>query len=512
MPDHTYDIAIIGGGVNGCGLARDAAGRGLRVYLCERGDLASGTSSASTKLVHGGLRYLEFCEFRLVREALREREVLLRIAPHIVRPLRFVLPHRPGLRPRWLLRLGLFLYDLLGGAARTLPSSRAVDLARGTAGKALKPEFARGFEYSDCRVDDARLVVLNALDAAERGASINTRTECVGAAREGDVWRVTLVKRGRKETVRARVLVNAAGPWVSEMLECIGERAAPVRLVKGSHIVVPRLFGHERAYIFQNPDGRIGFAIPYEGNFTLIGTTDEDFSGDPADAVASDAEITYLCAAVSAYFRKPVTPGDVVWTYSGVRPLYDDGSGKAQETTRDYILRLEGGPGAPPLLNIYGGKITTYRRLAEHALDLLEPYTGRTRAWTAEAALPGGDFPQSRRARCARDLRRRYPFLAPPDAHRLVAAYGTRADYILGAARSMKDLGTAFGSGLTAAEVHYLIRHEWAETAEDVLWRRTKIGLRIGEKGAKALDAFMKTHAGRKRPAGRRQPALPLPT
>ncbi len=510
MREHIYDIAIIGGGVNGCGLARDAAGRGLKVYLCERDDLASGTSSASTKLIHGGLRYLEFYEFRLVREALREREVLLRIAPHIVRPLRFILPHHQGLRPRWMLRLGLFLYDLLGGLGRTLPSSRAVDLSRIPAGAVLKADFAKGFEYSDCWVDDARLVVLNAMDAAARGAHIHTRTECAGAMREGDLWRVTTLKRGVRETIRARVLVNAAGPWVSEMLNSIEQRPAPVRLVKGSHVVVPKLFAHDRAYIFQNPDGRIEFAIPYEGEFTLIGTTDEDFTGDAADAKASADEIAYLCRSVSAYFRQDVRPEDAVWTYSGVRPLYDDGSGRAQEATRDYVLKIDGGAGSPPLLNVYGGKITTYRRLAEHALDLLEPFTGRTRSWTSSAALPGGDFAQSRRSRCARDLRSRYPFLSPADATRLFTAYGTRADYILGAAKSMQDLGTAFGGGLTEAEVLYLIRHEWAETAEDVLWRRTKLGLHLDEEGRRALDAFMKTHAGRTR-TPRREAALENP-
>jgi glycerol-3-phosphate dehydrogenase len=494
MAGTVYDIAIIGGGINGCGIARDAAGRGFAVYLCEQNDLASGTSSASTKLIHGGLRYLEQYEFRLVREALREREILLNIAPHIVRPLRFVLPHREGLRPRWMLRLGLFLYDALGGRKR-LPPSRAVDLRKSVVGRVLKPEFRNGFEYSDCWVEDARLVVLNALDAAERGASINPRTTCTGAERIGGLWRIDVrTASGKKRSIKARTLVNAGGPWAGEIVRAIEKRKAPIRLVKGSHIVVPKLFGHDRAYIFQNPDGRVEFAIPFERDFTLIGTTDQDFSGDPADVEASKKEIVYLCNAASDYFGRDVTPRDVVWTYSGVRPLYDDGSKKAQDATRDYVLALDVLPEEPPLLNIYGGKITTYRRLAEEALEKLSPFLGETRAWTAKTPLPGGDFKPGRRALIARELRMRFPFLAPADAHRLVSAYGTRAARVLGTAKKMKDLGASFGADLTEAEVEYLVEHEWAETAEDILWRRSKLGLHIKEKDKKALDAFMRKH------------------
>ena len=391
-----FDIAIIGGGVNGCGIARDAAGRGLSVYLCEKSDLAGATSSASTKLIHGGLRYLEYYEFRLVREALMEREVLLRAAPHIVSPLRFVLPHHKGLRPAWLIRLGLLLYDHLGGR-KILPSARRIDLSKDAAGAPLKPAFRSGFEYSDCWVDDARLVVLNAIDAAARGAAIETRTEMVKAERRAGGWRIFVrdTSGGLRE-INAKVLVNAAGPWVGEVLsERLGlPLDAPMRLVKGSHIVVPRLFTHDRAYIFQNADQRIVFAIPYEGDFTLIGTTDLDYDGDPGSPRATKAEIDYLCAAASEYFRQPIDPARVVWTYSGVRPLYDDGASAAQEATRDYVLKVEGGGDLPPVLNIYGGKITTYRRLAEAALEKLQPFlAGLGRPWTADAPLPGGDFP-----------------------------------------------------------------------------------------------------------------------
>jgi glycerol-3-phosphate dehydrogenase len=496
-----FDIAIIGGGVNGCGIARDAAGRGFAVYLCEQNDLASGTSSASTKLVHGGLRYLEQYEFRLVREALREREVLLTIAPHIVRPLRFVLPHHEGLRPRWLLRLGLLLYDVLGGRKR-LPASRRIDLTRSVAGKPLKPGFTTGFEYSDCWVEDSRLVVLNAMDAKERGASINPRTKCVSAARKDGLWRITVIgPNGKRETIAARTLVNAAGPWIGAVLQkqMKAKTATPVRLVKGSHIVVPKIFGHDRAYIFQNADGRVEFAIPFEKDFTLIGTTDQDFHGDPADAAASKDEIEYLCRAASAYFEQPVRSKDVVWSYAGVRPLYDDGSSKAQDATRDYVLKVEAKKGEAPLLNIFGGKITTYRRLAEEAMDRLEPYLGRTRNWTERAALPGGDFAPGRAPLLARDLRLRFPFLTPQLAHRLVSSYGTRAPIILGRARSMRHLGQSFGAELTESEVRYLTEYEFAASSDDILWRRSRLGLRIGAKGQKALDAFLNGLAGQPR-------------
>ena len=391
-----YDLLVIGGGINGVGIANEAAQRGLSIVLCEQNDLASGTSSRSSKLIHGGLRYLEYYEFRLVREALIEREVLWGIAPHIIRPLRFVLPHHRGLRPAWLLRLCLFLYDHLGGRKR-LWSTRTLDLTQDAAGAPLKPGFARGFEYSDCRVDDARLVVLNARDAADRGAGIRTRTRAVAAVREAGLWRVTLEDRltGAHETVTARALVNAAGPWVESFLTGVAQTTPParVRLVQGSHIVVPRLFDHDRAYIFQNADNRIIFAIPYEEAFTLIGTTDQDYAGDPAAVKASDAEIAYLCAAASEYFRKAVTPADVVWTYSGVRPLYDDGASAAQEATRDYVLHKDGGGDVAPLLSVFGGKITTYRRLAMSALEQLAadlPVLNGKAGWTGAAPLPGG--------------------------------------------------------------------------------------------------------------------------
>jgi len=490
----TYDLVVIGGGVNGCGVARDAAGRGLSVFLCEMNDLASGTSSWSTKLVHGGLRYLEHYEFRLVRESLREREILWRAAPHLVAPMRFVLPHHRGLRPAWLLRLGLFLYDHIGGR-KLLPPTRVLDLARDVAGGPLKSGlFSKGFEYSDCRVDDARLVALTARDAADRGAIIAPRTKAIAAARDAEGWTLTLAdeRSGARRDIRARIVVNAAGPWVARVLDdsLHAKTQAHVRLVQGSHIVVRRMFEHDRSYIFQNADGRVVFAIPYLRDFTLIGTTDRDFSGDPAQARASDDEIAYLCAAVSDYFAQPVTRADVVWSFCGVRPLYDDGVSEAKAATRDYVLELDA-KGAP-LLSIIGGKLTTYRRLAEAVLSKLAPFLPEARpAWTADAPLPGGDFPVDGRAALASELRREHPFLTPQHAERLVAAYGTRARRIVGGARSLADLGEAFGATLTEAEVRYLMAEEWATTAEDVLWRRSKLGLFIDAKGVAALKAFM---------------------
>lgn len=490
-----FDIAVIGGGVNGCGIARDAAGRGWRVLLCERDDLGGGTSSASTKLVHGGLRYLEHYEFRLVREALIEREVLLRAAPHIIWPLRFVLPHHGGLRPAWLLRLGLFLYDYLGGR-KLLPPTRQLDLRSDPAGKPLTDDFRRGFEYSDCWVEDSRLVALNALDAAERGAEIRVRSRCVDARRDGDGWLVTLeAADGTRETIAAAVLVNAAGPWVEQVLTgAIGANApARVRLVQGSHIVVPRLFEHDRAYIFQNADGRIVFAIPYERDFTLIGTTDRDWQGEPGAVAISPEEIEYLCEAVSGYLKAPVRPEQVVWTYSGVRPLYDDGASKAQEATRDYVLKLDGGEaGRAPLLNVFGGKITTYRKLAEAALARLAPSLPQGgRPWTHAAALPGGDFPVSGFEALVARVRQAHPYIAEATARRLCRAYGTRVDRLLERVRSAEDLGEHFGADLTQAEVDYLIRFEWARRAEDVAWRRSKLGLRLGAQEMARLDAWM---------------------
>jgi len=490
-----YDILVIGGGINGCGIARDAAGRGYSVLLAEMNDLASGTSSGSTKLVHGGLRYLEHFEFRLVRESLREREVLWSNAPHIIWPLRFVLPYHKGLRPAWLLRLGLFLYDHLGGR-ELLPPTRTLDLRRDAAGQPLKPLYAKAFEYSDCWVDDARLVVLNALDAADRGAVIATRTEVVGMRFAAGVWEARLSdKRSRNtRTARARHIVNAAGPWVDRVLSCIsGSNAVKnVRLVKGSHIVVRKLFQHDRCYIFQNADGRIVFAIPYEGDYTLIGTTDEDFRGDPGDAQISYAEKAYLAAAASEYFVRPVSPDDIVWSYSAVRPLYDDDASKAQEATRDYVLKQAGAPGNGALLNVFGGKITTYRRLAEGALEEIEGILGRRgKPWTKDTPLPGGDFPVDGFDELVRDLARGFPFLAPGHARRLAHLYGTLARQILGSAESLADLGRCFGSDLYEAEVRYLMAREWAMSAEDVLWRRTKCGLKLAAQEIGATEAYI---------------------
>ncbi|MBN8994626.1 MAG: glycerol-3-phosphate dehydrogenase [Rhizobiales bacterium] len=490
----TYDIAIIGGGINGAAIARDAAGRGLSVFLCEQDDLASATSSASTKLIHGGLRYLERYAFRLVHEGLAEREVLLEAAPHIIRPIRFVLPHHRGLRPRFLLRVGLFLYDHLGGR-KVLPPTRSVDLTQDPAGKPLRPEYRFGFEYSDCTVDDSRFVVLNAMDARTHGAAILPRTRCVIAEREGDLWRLSLesAETGEPSIIQARTLVNAAGPWVADVLDHVvhGHARAHVRLVKGSHVVVRKLFDHDRAYIFQNSDRRIVFAIPYRQDFTLIGTTDDDYHGDPGEVAADDAEVAYLLAAASEYFRQPVTEDAVVWTYSGVRPLYDDGASKAQEATRDYVLDVDAGEGQAPVLSVFGGKITTSRKLAEHALEKLSPFVKMGAPWTKGASLPGGNFPVDGGGDVVRALRAAYPFVTEAHAWRLVSAYGTRAPLFLAGARGLADLGHVFGEDLTEAEVAWLVQEEWARTAEDVLWRRTKLGLRFTASQVSVLEAWM---------------------
>jgi glycerol-3-phosphate dehydrogenase len=518
------DIAIIGGGINGCGVARDAAGRGLAVLLAEKGDLASGTSSASTKLIHGGLRYLEHYEFALVRSSLKEREVLLGLAPHIVRPMRFVLPHHRGLRPAFLIRLGLFLYDHLGGGRRMLERSRALDLSRDAAGQPLKPTFRRAFEYSDCWVDDARLVVLNAMDAAARGAEIRVRTEVVSVQRTPSHWRLELknLMSGQHETVTARVLINAAGAWAATgAAEGIGQgRRSGIRLVKGSHIVVRRLFEHDRAYIFQNADRRIVFAIPYEGEFTLIGTTDVDFANDLGAVAISPEEAHYLCRSVSEYFAAPVSPSDIVWSYAGVRSLYDDGQRSAQDATRDFVLDLDAGAGQPWLLTIIGGKITTYRHLAEEVLAKLAPLFPRARAaWTRNVPLPGGDFAPEDLGRLASDLAAAVPALSEATSHRLVRSYGTMAREIFadrsapptnvapnapgnapgnsaGNANgnvhgSVHGLGFDFGAGLYEREVAHLVKNEWAMTAEDVLWRRTKLGLHIGDIGRRQLSDWL---------------------
>ncbi|WP_159982231.1 MULTISPECIES: glycerol-3-phosphate dehydrogenase [unclassified Novosphingobium] len=490
MSETLYDIAIIGGGVNGCGIARDAAGRGAKVLLLEQGDLAGGTSSASTKLIHGGLRYLEHYEFALVREALSERERLWAIAPHIIRPMRFVLPHVKGLRPRWLLRLGLFIYDHIGGR-RALPATESIDLHRHPAGKPLKTGFGPAFVYSDGWVDDARLVVLNARDAADRGATILTRTPVDGLERRGAEWSI----RSGANRFRAEAVVNAAGPSVLDMLGRAGEKTERrMRLVRGSHIVVPRLFDHAYAYFFQIPDGRIFFAIPYQDDFTLIGTTDRDHEGPLSAVKASAEEIAYLCEAANAYFAKAIAPTDVVWSYSGVRPLTDDGSGKPEAATRGYSFDLDLDlQGAAPLLSVFGGKITTYRHLAKDAVEKLAPLvpslTGKD--WTASAPLPGGDFPMQGIEDLKADLARGYPFLGPATVDRIARAYGTLARTWLGGASDLAMLGTHFGYGLTAAEVDYLIAREWATCAQDVLWRRTKLGLRLDAVQVAKLEEYM---------------------
>jgi len=482
-----YDIAVIGGGINGVGIARDAAGRGADVVLFEQDDLASGTSSASTKLIHGGLRYLEHREFALVREALSEREVLWANAPHIIRPLRFVLPHRPGLRPRWLLRLGLFLYDHIGGR-KALPPARAIDLRRHKAGAALKPQFARGFVYSDGWVDDARLVVLNARDAADRGAAIHTRCRVESLHRQDGLWRIATTQG----EFAARAVVNAAGPSVLDLLGRAGRLAGQkLRLVRGSHIVVPRLFDHDHAYIFQLPDGRIFFAIPYEGDFTLVGTTDADHTGPLSDIRASEDEIAYLCAGVNEWFNRQITPADVVWSYSGVRPLVDDGSGRPEAASRGYRFEIDGQAGEAPLLSVFGGKITTYRQLAQGAVDRLAPLVPALKGerWTQAAPLPGGDFAMTGQGDLVAALLARRPDLGQDNALRLVRAYGTR---VLAADGPVADApGRDFGQGLFDAEVDYLIRAEWAQTAQDILWRRTKLGLRFLPEQAAALAEWI---------------------
>ncbi len=500
MHNKIYDIAIIGGGVNGCGVARDAAGRGLSVFLAEKGDIAEGTSSASSKLIHGGLRYLEHYEFSLVREALKEREVLWKIAPHIIRPMRFILPHHSALRPAWLIRLGLFIYDHIGGR-RKLPPSHMVDLRNDIAGAPLREKFIRGFEYSDCAADDARLVVLNAVEAAALGAEIHVRTAMRKAERGDGVWNITVqnTMSMREEKLRARVLVNAAGPWVAQVAaasEGVGIAGSSMRLVKGSHIVVPKMFDHGRAYILQNRDKRIVFAIPFEHDFTLIGTTDVDMPGGPEKVEASAEEIEYLCNAVNEYFVHNITPDDVVWSFAGIRPLYNDGSGAAQETTRDYVLDLQAEGSSPPLLNIYGGKITAYRELSEEVLAKLAGYfPDMGPEWTRDAPLPGGDFDMEDFSGLVKDLRREYPFLPVDMVRRLCHAYGTRAGRIISGAGSLSDLGRCFGHGLYEREVEYLRAGEWAISAEDILWRRSKLGLRLSKKQITGLAEWLDEHS-----------------
>jgi glycerol-3-phosphate dehydrogenase len=486
-----FDLAVIGGGINGAGIARDAAGRGLRVVLFEQSDLACGSSSASSKLIHGGLRYLEHGELRLVRAALGEREVLLRAAPHLIRPLRFVLPLNAARRSPLLLRLGLLLYDRLG-RRKILPATRELDLLTDVAGYPLRSIFHQAYEYSDCFADDARLVVLNAVDAAERGAAIRPRTRCTRAERS-DVWRLIVDARGARDEVTARVLVNAAGAWVESVAETV-LRAKPanrLRLDQGSHIVVRALYEHDRAYILQTADRRVVFAIPFERDFTLIGTTDRPFSGDPGAAAPTAPEIEYLCGTVNEYFRASISAADVVWAFAGVRALYDDGAHKPQDIGREYELTLDERFGEAPLLTVYGGKVTTYRRLAEDALDRLARFFPRSRRWTAESPLPGGDFAYDGLEALAARTLERWPFLADTHARRLARAYGTRVAHMLGDARHLDDLGQRFGADLTAAELRYLMQKEWAQSADDVLWRRSKLGLRFSPAERGRLDRFM---------------------
>ncbi len=495
-----YDLAIVGGGINGAGIARDAAGRGLKVLLVEKDDLAAHTSSSSTKLIHGGLRYLEYYEFRLVAEALAEREVLLRAAPHIIAPLQFVLPHEPHLRPAWMIRAGLFLYDHLGGR-KTLPSSFGVDLRASKWGAGLKDKFGKGFVYSDARVDDARLVVLNAIAASELGAEIRTRTRLTDARRDNGLWRLALADAaGAASEVRARGLVNAAGPWVKQVRDeaSAAPASAGVRHVKGSHIVVPRVHAEAHAYILQNSDHRIVFVIPYQDEFSLIGTTDIPVEEFATPAISRD-EIDYLCEIANEYLARPIGAGDVVWAYSGVRPLYDDGSADPSAVTRDYVLKLDAGEdGSAPLLSIFGGKITTYRRLAESALSELRSFFPEMKAeWTRRESLPGGDMPRGSLAAYERELAARYPSLPGSLRGALVRRHGTRTPRILGEAKTADELGRHFGHALYAAEVDYLVAHEWARSAEDVLWRRTKCGLHLDAAQRDTVAAYLREQYGR---------------
>lgn len=497
MTDKCYDILIIGGGINGACIARDAAGRGLSVLLCEMGDLGGATSSASSKLIHGGLRYLEHYAFRLVGEALRERQVLLRSAPHIVWPMRFVLPHAPSLRPTWMIRLGLWLYDRLGGAHK-LARSGQVDLTAPAYKAVLSPQFKTGFIYSDCWVDDARFVLLSALDAAAKGADIRLRTRCASARRAGDRWRATLEDADGSQEVTARVLVNAGGPWVQQVIGEVagGNAPAQVRLIKGSHIVVPKLYDGQHAFILQNEDNRVVFVIPYEGDFSLIGTTDVPIDGEPGPVEISDEESDYLCAAVNRYFRTEISPADVVWSYAGVRPLYDDGENDPSAVTRDYVLSLDAPDDAPPMLSIFGGKITTARKLAEQAMGKLKPFFPTLPpGWTAGAVLPGGDVGDL--DAFIQTLNRDYPDFDAQWLEGLAHRHGSRAHAILSGAASAADLGISFGGGLYQAEVDWLCGEEWATTAEDVLWRRTKTGLHMtADQRASVADYISKIRSG----------------
>jgi len=489
----TYDLLVVGGGINGTGIARDASGRGLAVLLCEQDDLAAHTSSASTKLIHGGLRYLEEYHFALVRKALEEREVLLDAAPHVMRPLHFIMPHAAHLRPAWMIRAGLFLYDHLARRTR-LAASSSIDLRRHIAGEPLKESYRRGFVYSDVQTDDARLVVLNALDARSRGATILTRTRCERLSAQDGIWSATLAAGDDQRLVRARAVVNATGPWVSRFVAaCTPIRAAhQTRLVKGSHIVVPRLFTHRFAYIFQNEDRRVVFAIPYQRDFTLLGTTDVDFRGDPAAVAADPVEVTYLCTLANRYFRQPIAPADVVWSYAGVRPLLADESRDPMSVTREYALELEREPA--PLLSVFGGKITTYRRLAEEAVNRLVAALGAGGSpWTSGARLPGGELPRGSFAVFLRTVERRYPYLPARLRLRCAHAYGSLLERVLGPPGSLADLGRELLPQLYEREVEYLTREEFARTAEDILWRRTKLGLQLLGYDTRPLEGWLES-------------------
>lgn len=491
-----YDVAIIGGGINGAGIARDAAGRGLSVFLAEQGDLASATSSASTKLIHGGLRYLEGFHLRLVRESLLERARLMALAPHLVRPARFVMPHVEGLRSAWMLRAGFVLYDWIGGS-QPLPKSRRLDLRDDPAGAPLRPDFRMGFEYSDCIADDARLVVANAIGARDKGAVIRTRTRCVSARREDKLWHLVLQSGGKRETMIARTLVNAAGPWAARVLENV-LRQKPrkgVRLVKGSHIVLPRLHAHDRAYVLPSDDRRLVFAIPYADDFTLIGTTDIEVAAHEADATASSEEILYLCRAASNLFRAPVKPSAVKWTFAGIRTLVDDGRKRASEVTRDYWIDVNGSYGEPPLISIFGGKLTTYRVLAEKAVERLQHWLTLGPRWTAGEPLPGGDLGAGGLDALIASLRDVHPYLGLAHIRRLARSYGSRAWSVLGDAKRLEDLGPRLVGDLHKVELDYLRAHEWAVVREDILWRRTKLGLTASESEIAALDAALAADA-----------------
>ncbi|MBP0598769.1 glycerol-3-phosphate dehydrogenase [Herbaspirillum sp. LeCh32-8] len=503
-----YDLLVVGGGINGAGIARDAAGRGLRVLLCEQHDLAQHTSSASTKLIHGGLRYLEYYEFKLVRKALQEREVLLRAAPHIIWPLRFVMPHDASQRPAWMIRAGLFLYDTLA-KREILPASHGLNLREHAAGQPLKGDYRRGFVYSDGWVDDARLVTLNALDAHERGARILTRTKCVSARRDGERWHAVLESEANGRTqvleVQARAIVNAAGPWAARFAQGVpgAKKNYGLRLIKGSHIVVKRLFDHPCAYIFQNPDKRIIFAIPYQDDFTLIGTTDLEYHGDAGRVEISGEEVAYLCEMANRYFTRQITAADVVWTYSGVRPLLDDSSENASAVTRDYLLECDAA--GAPMLNVWGGKITTYRKLAEEALAMLSSNLGlQDRPWTDGAPLPGGDLQHPGKLvrrydfdAFLQDVQRRYPWLPAQLAKRYARSYGARLERLIGTATSLAELGEELAPGLYEAEARYLVSTEWARSADDILWRRSKLGLYCQPQHVARLEAWLaQEHAG----------------